>query len=417
MDKKYLPRFLDHELAEALQYSPAVVIEGPRACGKTETATRAAESVIFLDDASPESSLARVEPQTALIGSTPRLLDEWQAAPGLWEEVRHKVDTRQQPGQFILAGSANPELAMRRHSGAGRFHRLTMSTLTLAEQGHSTETASLRSLFDGSIAPSTGTQASVRDYADWIVAGGWPGFLGLPPEHAQKRIRSYLADLVEHDFPQLAGNQRDPRRFQAFLRAYAGLIAQPASFAAISRRLGEVFTPGATPETVAAFHNFSSRLFVVDDQPPFSPVLRSAARPIQTPKRHLIDPSLAAVLLGADAKRLLTDLETLGFLFESLAVHDFRVYAQAAGIGQVRHFRDNKARDEIDLVIEGPNGSWMGFEVKLSHTAVDQAAANLLRVSAKISPAPTALAVIIPTGPVVQRRDGVWIIPLAACSP
>lgn len=417
MDTGYIPRLLDAHLRRGLESAPAVVIEGPRACGKTELAAQQARSTIFLDDTSPASVLAATQPASALTGQTPRLLDEWNVCPGLWNEVRHEVDRRRRPGQFILTGSAAPDVKTARHSGAGRFERLRLSTMTLLERGLSNGTFSLAALFAGTQVPGEGAQATVEQYAQWIVAGGWPGFPAAKPADAARRVDAYLADLVEHDFPEVAGLRRDPRRFRAFLRAYAGLVAQPASFAAISRRLGEEFAPGISPETVGILHDFAARLFIITDQPAFSAKLRSASQPIQTPKRHLADPSLAASLLGASPARLLGDLETLGLLFESLVVHDLRVYAQASLGATLCHLRDRKARDEIDAIIEGPDGNWVGVEVKLSHQAVDAAAANLLRVAGKITPQPTALVVVIASGPVFQRSDGVWVAPAAALAP
>ncbi|MDO5672035.1 MAG: DUF4143 domain-containing protein [Actinomycetaceae bacterium] len=417
MNTDYVPRLLDKQLASDLSTSPAVILEGPRACGKTETASQVAASHIFLDDTSAASNLARTQPIAALPGDTPRLLDEWTAIPGLWNEIRHEVDKRRSPGQFILTGSANPPAIASRHSGAGRFQHLHLSTMTLLERGLSTGAASLGDLAKGRLAPSIGVDVAVTDYTHWIVQGGWPGFLQLDSLAASRRVAGYVQDLVQHDFPEVAGMRRDPRRFEAFLRAYAGLVASPATFAAIARRLGEDFHLSTTAETVQLFHDFATRLFVIEDQPPFSPRLRSASSPIQTPKRHFADPSLAAALLQASPTRLLADLETLGLLFESLVVHDLRVYAQVAFNGKVTHFRDRKARDEIDIVLETPEGDWIGIEVKLSHLFVDAAAENLLRVAAKIDPAPAALAVVIPSGPIIQRNDGVWVIPLAACGP
>lgn len=335
--------------------------------------------------------------------------------------MRHAVDDRSQRGQFILTGSATPDESATRHSGAGRIRSLAMRTMSLAESasvsGMAAEPISLGALMSGTAEPCQGTETTVSDYAAWMVRGGWPGWLDLAPEDASEAVASYIAEMSEHDYPDIGGARRDPRRFRAFLAAYAGLIAQPASLAAIGRRMGETSAATPSPALVPQLQDFASRLFLIEDQPAWSPRLRSRQALIQTPKRHLADPSLALALLGASTERLLADPETLGIVFESQVVHDLRVAAQAIRARGVFHLRDAKGRDEIGVVIEAADGAWLGIEVKLSHHAVDEAAANLLRVAAKVSSPPAALAVIIPTGPVVRRRDGVWVLPLASLRP
>ena len=415
--RTYLPRTVDDELARALRTSGAVVIKGPRACGKTETARRAAASEIGLDQDTAVMSLSAADPRLLLDGATPRLLDEWQAVPGVWNAVRHAVDDRGARGQFILTGSATPEEDARRHSGAGRMRNLTMRTMTLSECGAPAAPASLGALLDGALEPSSGTAATVADYVSWMVRGGWPGWLDLEADDAAEAVASYVDEMSEHDYPLVGGPRRDPRRFRAFLAAYAGLVAQPASLAAVRRRMGEITGRRPADSLVSELHDFAARLFLVEDQPAWAARLRSRTPLIQTPKRHLADPSLALALLGAGASRLLNDPQTLGIVLESQAVHDLRVAAQAARMRGVFHLRDTKGRDEIDAVVEAPDGRWAGFEVKLSHRAVDDAAAALLRIAAKVERPAAALAVIIPTGPVLQRPDGVWVIPLACLRP
>ncbi|GAA4508885.1 ATP-binding protein [Brevibacterium yomogidense] len=413
----YLPRIVDNELARGLLTVGAVHIRGPRASGKTRTARQVCASEIRLDTESPEASLARMEPQSALPGPVPRLIDEWQAVPAIWNHVRHEVDDRAARGQFVLTGSATPADEAPRHSGAGRIRSLTMRTMTLQERGVDATPVSLASLFDGSLEPSSGTQASVSDYAEWMVRGGWPGWTDLDHMDAQDAVSSYLEEMSEHDFPELGGPRRDPRRFTAFLTAYAGLIGQPSTFAAIQRRMADVTGAAPSAELVSSLHGFAERLFVLEDQPSWSTRLRSKTPLVQTPKRHLADVSLALSLLRAGRDRLLTDLQTLGIAFESLAVHELRVAAQAIRARGVFHLRDTKGRDEIDIIVEDADGAWAGFEVKLSHQRVDEAAHQLNAVASKVERAPAALAIIVPSGPVVRRSDGVWVIPLASLSP
>lgn len=412
----YLPRIVDAEVERGLRVAGALFLKGPRASGKTSTARQFAKSAIQLDRDSPEANLARMQPALGLEGARPRLIDEWQVVPAIWNEVRHAVDDSPEKGQFLLTGSSTPDDDAIRHSGAGRIRSIQLRTLSLAERGDLAERVSLGAIINGSQDPTAGTDATVEDYARWIVAGGFPEFFGLDPLDAQEAMDSYLMEMSEHDYPELGGPRRDPRRFQSFLRAYAGLVAQPATAAAIRKRIGELSSAAAMPaaETVNVIHDFATRLFLVEDQPAWSPRTRSKTTMVQMPKRQLADPGLAAALLAVGPEKLLGDLETLGILFEAQLVHDLRVYAQALRARGVFHLRDMKGREEIDAIVELRDGSWVGFEAKLSHNEVDAAAAHLLRVAKKVSSSPAALIVVIPSGPAFQRSDGVWVVPLAA---
>lgn len=415
--RAYRPRIIDAELRRQVYSAGAVVVEGARATGKTESARQLAASELLLDGNSALAQLARVEPSAALPGETPRLLDEFRVVPGLWNEVRRAVDDRGKSAQFILTGSASPSDDPLRHSGAGRFTHVFMRTMSLTETGHSAAAISLAGLFDDATVPLAESDIGFRDVTQRLVTGGWPGWQGVSPEAAAARATAYIADIAQRDYPQVAGPRRDPRRLTAYLRAVAGLTAQPATYAAITRRMSDESGINAGPAAVPELHDLAIRMFLVEDQPSWSPRLRSATALVQTPKRHLVDPSLAASLLGASAHRLLSEPETLGFLFEAQAVHDLRVYAQASGARGVFHYRDSKGRDEIDAVVEGSDGRWVGFEVKLGLGAVDEAAANLLRVSAKIARPPAALVVIVPTGVAHRRPDGILVVPLTVLGP
>lgn len=414
---EYLSRVVDSEIEVALGSSGALVIEGARAVGKTATAGRHAQSELRLDSLDPLAVLAREMPSAALDGAVPRLLDEYQLVPGLWNEVRRAVDDRQQPGQYILTGSAAPSDDPYRHSGAGRFRHITMRTMTFHETSNSTGDVSLQALLGGHAPPLAQSPTGLQDVISRLVTGGWPGWINAPERDARQLALSYLDDISQHIFPQIAGGRRDPRRLLAFLRAFASLTAQSASFAATSRRLEEEATVRIGAASIPELHDFASRMYVVEDQPAWSPQLRSRSAAIQTPKRHLCDPSLAAALLGAGSDRLLLEPATLGFLFESQVVHDLRVYAQACRARGVYHYRDEKGRDEIDAVIESEDGSWVAVEVKLGQAAVDLAAANLLRVTAKVVRPPIACVVVVPVGVAHTRADGVLVVPLTVLGP
>lgn len=417
--RTYRPRLVDQELHRALSISGAVHVRGPRACGKTSTAREQAQSEVRLDLSREDAALAREAPAVLLQGDTPRLIDEWQVVPELWNVVRHEVDDRQQSGQFILTGSARPNDDARRHPGAGRVSSIDMRTMALCERRESFGGIELTQLWDASDGLPTGARSDllVPDYVDLILQGGWPGFQHLDPEGAAEANSAYIHEIVEHDFPEVGGRRRDPRLFRAYLVALAGTVAQPAQLGAVRRRMGEVLDRAPAPETVSHLHDFAHRLFLVEDQPAWAPMLRSRRALIQAPKRHVCDVGLVSALLGAGRGQLLSDLETLGFLFESLVVHDLRVLAQNARARGVFHYRDAKGRDEIDAVIEHRDGRWIGVEVKLSHEQVDHAASNLLRVSAQIARPPAALAVVVPTGTVHRRSDGVWVLPLSTLGP
>ncbi|PID98452.1 MAG: AAA family ATPase [Actinomycetales bacterium] len=413
----YIPRVIDTEITRALTSSGAVVLEGPRAVGKTESGRQFCNSELRLDSADPLAELARIQPDTALEGRTPRLLDEYQLSPGLWNAVRHEIDDRNKRGQFILTGSALPSSDPLRHSGAGRFRHIGMRTMTLAETGHSTAEISLKQLLTGADISLAKSEISFKDVIARLVVGGWPGWYDIAEEDAQLQASAYLTDLAQHDFPQIGGPNRDPRRMMSLLRAIAGVLAQPASFAAITRRMRDAESRSFDERGIAELVDLAEQMFVLEDQPAWAPKLRSRQVIHQSPNRHLADTSLAAALLGAKSERLLAEPETLGFFFESQVVHDVNVYAQAAYARGVFHYRDAKGRDEIDVIVEASDGSWIGIEVKLTAQSADQAAKNLLRVAAKIERQPTHLVVMVPTGIAHRRQDGVLVIPLTCLGP
>lgn len=413
----YIPRIVDNTIKAALDTAGAVVLRGAKAVGKTRTAQRFAHSSLFLDSDDPLARLALQQPSVALAGDTPRLLDEWQIVPELWNAVRHEVDRRRQPGQFILSGSVMPKADERRHSGAGRFRQILMRTLSLFESGHSSGQISLQALFANQPVEIAQSDTTYEQVISRIVSGGWPGWIHASEADSQDQIRSYIDDIVEHEFEFVTGGRRDPRRLRAYLQAVAQLTANTASYAAITTRMAEhvPFTVG--PDAVPTMHEIAARLFLIEDQPAWGATLRSKTVALQTPKRHLTEPSLAAALLGAQSERLLREPDTLGFLFESQVVHDLRVYAQANGIRDVHHYRDTKGRKEIDIVIENRAGDWLAIEVKLSEHRIDEAAAHLKATTQDFIRPPLHHIVVIPTGIAHARRDGVIVAPLTTLGP
>lgn len=413
----YLPRLVDAALQRHLRISGATLITGPRACGKTSTAKQVAASIVDLVPGTQDYNRAMLDPSSVLKGPTPRLLDEWQNQPLLWGLVRREVDARDEAGQFLLTGSAWPEDDARRHSGAGRITTLLMRTMSLYESGESSGTLSLRRLFDGTAETSAESPLGLSDVVSVLVRGGWPAQLGLEPADAQLLNRSYLEALAAREFTALSGSRRVPNQFVAFVEAYAGLAGQPASYAAVNRRIGEDGRVEPTAAFAGDMHEFARRLYLVDDLPAWSPAVRSRTVALQTPKRHFVDPSLACAALRLSVDRLLTDPETLGFLFESLVARDLRCYAASIDARGVYHYRDQKGRDEIDIVIENDAGDWIGVEVKLGWRWVSDAVANLERVSGHIKRPPAACVVIVPEGAVMRTESGVWIVPIGVLGP
>jgi len=417
-DRSYRDRLVDRLLVGDLGSIGAVLIEGVKSCGKTATARRHAASEILLDRVPDAAQLVQVSPQVLLDGARPRLVDEWQRAPAVWDAVRRSVDDAPAPGQFLLTGSATPSDEVPRHSGAGRFAVRRMRPMALCETGHAEPVVSLRGLLAGAPQPSARGALCVEDYAERIVVGGWPQLLDADPGTAARFIDAYLDNLVEVDVSQVsAGRARNPHLVRRYLLAYAQLTAHPVPEAAIIRRASG--TDDALSRTAAtAYLDALRRLMVVDEVGAWNPTLRSRSRLTAYPKRHLVDPSLAAGLLRASPGRLLGDLETFGFLFESLVTRDLRTLASASG-ADVFHYREQSGRMEVDLVVEDREGAWIGVEVKVGGThAVDRAAATLLQLHEDRLQRPAAALVVITAGEYCYRRpDGVYVVPLACLGP
>jgi predicted AAA+ superfamily ATPase len=415
----YIPRIADRELESRLRRMGAVLIEGPKACGKTETARQLAASEVRLDvDAGARATLA-VEPALVLAGEAPRLIDEWQVEPNVWNLVRRAVDDSGQVGRFILTGSAVPADEVTRHSGAGRFSRLRMRPMSLAEAGLSDGSISLAELIGGGVASCPDRGIGLADLVDAIVRGGWPALQKMPIEGAAASVADYLEEVAHTDISRLDGVRHDPARVRRLLRSLARNVATHVTIAKLA---AETADPGAGPlknQTVSAYLAALGRLFVVESQPPWQPHLRSRSILRKSAKRHFVDPSLAAAALGADPAALLKDLNLLGFLFESLVVRDLRVYSQPLG-GEVRQYLDNKGL-EVDAIIQTKN-AWAAFEVKLGgEEPIDEAASSLLKFAGEIdteqSGESALLAVIVATGYGYVREDGVQVIPITSLGP
>lgn len=414
----YRSRVVDAELERRLQSSGAVVIEGPKACGKTETARQVAASEVLLDvDPAAREAMA-VDPTLVLAGPTPRLIDEWQVEPRIWNHIRREIDRRGEPGQFILTGSAIPTDDITRHTGAGRLTRLRMRTMSLFETGHATGDLSLEAMLDGRMASAADPGLTVEDFAERIAVGGWPGLLGLEVEQSIRAVRDYLDEIRRVDVSRVEDTRRDPGRVGRLLRSLARNVATEVSISTLGVDAG-----GADGElardTVREYLDALERLMIVEDQAAWATHLRSKSILRQAPKRHFVDPSLAIAALRAMPDRLLRDLELLGFLFESLVIRDLRIHAASVG-GEVYHYRDNTGL-EVDAIVEAADGRWSAFEVKLGPARVEEGAANLKKLVERVDTdrvgEPGTLGVIVSRGFGYTREDGIAVIPLGALGP
>ncbi len=415
---RYRPRVVDAELTTMLASVGAIVVEGPKACGKTETARQAAASEVLLDVDDVARAAAAVSPEVLLKGATPRLIDEWHVVPALWNHIRRAIDDRHDDGQFILTGSSVPADDVTRHTGAGRFARMRMRPMSLFETGHATGQTSMATLLTHGPGTSYASRLTIADIAERICVGGWPRHQTRAPIHAMHAVRRYLDEIRRVDIRRVDDMYRDPDRVGRFLQAYARNVATYVSTSTLAHDTGGADGP-IKDATAAQYHAALDRLMVIEDQPAWAPHLRSRSILRAAPKRHFVDPSLAVAAMRSTPERLLTDFNWFGFLFESLVVRDLRVYAQAND-AEVRQYRDS-TKLEVDAIVTAGNGAWAAFEVKLGHAYVDDAAAHLLtfadRVDTKVVGKPSTLAVIVATGYGYVRPDGVAVIPIGALGP
>ncbi len=409
---------MDAELAQGLTSAGAVVIEGPKACGKTETARQQAASQLLLDvDENARRAIA-LDPALVLDGPVPRLIDEWQVEPTIWNHIRRAVDTRAQPGQFILTGSAVPADDITRHTGAGRLTRLRMRPMSLFETGHADGSISLRQLLGGASPRSPEGGLSIEELAGAVTVGGWPGNLGRTTDQSLRAVRAYLDEIRRVDIGRVDQNRRDPEKVARLLRSLARNVATYVTVRTLAADAGG--SEGAMdPHTAGDYLDALGLMMIVEDQPGWAPHIRSRAILRAAPKRHFIDPSLAVAALALTPRRLLQDLKLFGFLFESLVIRDLRVYAQAAD-AKVLQYRDNTGL-EVDAIVEGADGEWAAFEIKLGSGQADEGAANLIKFASRVDTTkcgkPSALGVIVGTGFGYMRDDGVGVIPIGALGP
>jgi len=415
--KNYLPRLCDVELQMALKSSGAVLIEGAKWCGKTSTATHASESVVYLQDpdhAKAYQAIADTKPSLLLKGTTPRLLDEWQVAPVLWDAVRFEVDQRTEPGQFILTGSAVPMESETAHTGTGRISRIKMRTMSLFESKESNGQISLSALFDekqeniGALSDLT-----IEKMAFILCRGGWPASISIEGIPACRMAIDYVEAIINQDVSRVDNVEKNPERVRLLLRSLARNISTTSTFQTIRKDM-EATDIGLSDKTIQTYMNALRRIFVIEDLPAWAPSLRSKTAIRTSEKRHFVDPSIATAVLRTNPKGILADFTFFGFLFEALCTRDIRIYAQAID-GDVFHYRD-KSGLEADLIVRLRDGRWAAIEVKLGTRQIEDAAKNLLTLKSKIneeSMGKESFLMILTGGQYAyQRKDGIWIVPI-----
>ncbi|MDL2312809.1 DUF4143 domain-containing protein [Bacteroidales bacterium OttesenSCG-928-B11] len=417
----YKPRVIDKLLARKLQGKGAVLIEGPKWCGKTSTAEQQAKSIIYLSDPKRYSQymlFADESPEIILNGATPRLIDEWQLAPKLWDAVRFEVDHRKEMGQFILTGSAVPASRENiHHSGTGRFAWLTMRPMSLWESGDSSGAVSLRQLFDTPKVIAATNETTLQQIAFLTCRGGWPLASLLSKDIALDQAFDYYDAVVNSDIQQSDGVSRDAARVKRLMRSYARHQGTQASHAQIYKDMKTNDNETLEEDTIYSYLNALRRIFVVEDMPAWNPNLRSKTAIRTSNTRYFVDPSIATAALGLGPDDLMNDLETFGLFFETLCVRDLRVFAQTLD-GEVFHYRD-KTGLECDAVIHLRNGSYGLVEVKMGgEKLIDEGASTLLTLASKIDTtkmkSPSFLMILTAVGGFAYRRkDGVYVVPIA----
>jgi len=415
----YRERLIDKKIDEYMKGFGAVCIEGPKWCGKTWTSLNHANSVCYIG--SPENNfqnrtMAQMSPDLVLKGESPRLIDEWQEVPSIWDAVRYEADKDNKKGKFVLTGSSTPKRKGILHSGAGRIGRIRMNTMSLFETGDSSGQISFKEIFEHPVSPAITGDVKLEQLIYYVVRGGWPGNMGVDIQMAKNLPFEYLKAVIEDDMYNTDGVKRDSRKVKSLLHSLGRNESTVVSNNTLRRDMMSYDEVGIDSNTISDYLDVFERLFLIDDQPAYAANLRSSRRVLKSPKHHFCDVSLAVAALGATPELLLNDLYTFGFLFEALCEHDLKIYAESNG-GQLFHYRDEKD-NEIDAVVEMPDGRWAAFEIKLGANQIDGAAAELLKmkdIMTREGTAPAVLCVICGmTNMAYTRPDGVIVVPITA---
>jgi predicted AAA+ superfamily ATPase len=410
---EYLKRFADTILNDRLKSAGAILIEGAKACGKSETAKQLGQSFVQMDIDPQVKIRMEIDPKSILTGDVPRILDEWQTYPNIWDVVRHEVDERKKKGQFILTGSATPDDNARLHSGAGRFSVYRMRTMSSYERGFATGEVSLSNLMQGAAPLSETVKFELGELAEKIMLGGWPGLIDRSAKEALRFAADYVELIAEGDISKVSDRRRDPNKVKRLMKSLARNISTEATVGVLSRDVDGKET-NLDDETVSDYIRALERLMTIEKLPAWNTHIRSSDYLRKAPKWQFVDPSLAIGSLGLSVDKLLADLNYFGLLFESMVIRDMRIYADA-NEGSVFHYRDARGV-EVDCIVEYSDGTWGAFEVKMGIGAVDEAARNLLAFAEKIDTTkmnpPACLTVITGNGFAYRRPDGVNVVPI-----
>lgn len=418
--REYKKRIADEILERKLKGKGTVLIQGPKWCGKTTTAERISNSVLYManpEDKKQNISLVDLNPSLLLTGSTPRLIDEWQIAPKLWDAIRFEVDHRKEEGQFILTGSAVPsDMKDVTHTGTGRFAWLTMRPMSLYESGESNGTVSLQDLFDNKIKVSSINELSLEDIAYLCCRGGWPRSIFMDKDIALEQPYDYFNAVINSDISRVDNINRNPERAKNLMRSYARNIGTQASNEALKNDMINNDSFSLDTDTVLTYINALKKIFVIEEAPAWNPNLRSKTAIRTSDTRYFVDPSIAVAALGIGPNDLINDLNTFGLIFETLCIRDLRVYSESIN-GSVYHYKDAQ-KLECDAVIHLRNGSYGLTEIKLGgDTLINEGAQNLKKMKNKIDTKkmknPSFLMVLTATGKYAyQREDGVYVVPI-----
>lgn len=415
---EYKRRVIDTTIETYLEVSGAVCIEGPKWCGKTWTSAFHSKSEFLVGDPTNNFSnrqLAELNPSLILQGETPRMIDEWQEVPSIWDATRAEIDKRHKKGQIILTGSSTPKTKGIMHTGTGRIVKLRMNTMSLYESGDSSGKISLKDLCDGKFTMQMVDEVSLKKLATYIVRGGWPENILTDDNKVHLMPRAYMDNLISEDLNNLDGVEYDKHKISLLLKSLARNESTTVSDLTLLKDIIARDEESMSRNTITKYLEALNRLFIFNNQAPFSPNLRSSLRVKQSEKRHFSDPAMAAALLNITPEKLLSDLNTFGFLFEGLVERDLAIYAQSFG-AKLFHYQDYK-KNKIDAVIELENGDWCAFEIKLGTNKIDEAANNLIKACDDIEKnggkAPKIKCVICGlSNATYQRNDGVYVVPI-----
>ena len=423
--KNYRRRIVDDKIEHYLKLFGAISIEGPKYCGKTWAGRYHSNSEVLLHKTtgglSNNVELAKISPTLILEGEKPKLIDEWQEATNLWDEIRADVDKTGLKGQYILTGSSTPNRKGIAHSGAGRFGKIYLRTMSLFESGDSTGDVSLKELCNDKLKPKLTGEVDLRRLAGLIIRGGWPGNIDYSPKDSSEVIEEYIKLIIDDDLIRLDGINRDKHKVRLLLKSLARNESTTVSNMTLKKDISEVDNEDIDIDTLASYLNALDKLYLLDNDEPFSSNIRSSIRVKQLEKRHFADPSIACSLLNIkEEEKLINDLETFGFLFEAMVERDLKIYADSFN-AKCYHYQDYKNR-EIDSVIELENGEWCAFEIKLGANKIDEAAKNLLKLKKEIEnengKAPSVLCVICGLSNAAYKRpDEVYVVPITALKP